>query len=186
MVSQPAATFSLTAGQTQQMGKTEVIHSSRLRFLGWFLPIFVLLALSLAFNWEEWTQLDAGTSWCLGLFAVIILSMFILLPTRNYIRLTPHGLVIQYVIGRRHYPWSDVRNFRSERYELPILPTGLGWLFIAHRVVFDLADNSPHKSRVTRLLYYDGTMAAWFELPADELAKKLNSWQHRYSGKQRM
>ena len=94
-------------------------------------------------NPESWRE-ATWTWWFFGGLALLVLCGCVLLPRRYFLRLTPEGLLIQYLTGQRHYSWDEVRHFRiSEGPTVNHMPTG-------RKVVFDLTDDSPRRTALVR------------------------------------
>ncbi|SRR5579871_6033123 len=142
-----------------------------------FVPIAVLVAISLAINFDAWRRAEAWVYWAFGGLIVGLVFACIVMPSTYFLRLTPEGLRINYVIWHRFYQWDEMRNFRV------ILQT-VNNVAGSNLVVFNLTEASPQRSMLTRMAgainQYDVSIMATFDHTADEIVDLLNSWQQRY------
>ena len=143
-----------------------------------FAPLAALVALSVVVNPESWRDAPLWVYGVFGGLALFLVFACLVMPRRHYLHLTSGGLAIQYLTSRRQYAWHEVRSFRvAQGPAVAYLPTG-------RRIVFDLADDSPHRTPLVRVAAhvngYDGSILDTFGIGAEELARVLNEWQQCY------
>ena len=144
-----------------------------------FAPLACLVVVSMLVDFEPWRH---GPLWVDLAFAGVVLFLVIaclVFPRRLFVHLTPEGLTVQYLANRRSFSWDEISNFRVvEGPKIYHMPTG-------RRVVFDLAEDSPHWSTALRLAAvinrYDFCIISCLDVSADELASMLNAWQQHYA-----
>lgn len=160
-----------------QPPEERVIRFNALKLLLLFVPLAVLVALSMWLDFDSWRNGDLWMFLVFGGVALILLVGIVVGPRRCYLRLTPESLTVSHLIGSRTYRWPEVRNFRLVHKTINATPAG-------NLVVFDLAEESPHltagKRLASKINGYHVSIMAMFHLDAEELANLLNEWQHRY------
>jgi hypothetical protein len=156
---------------------TLTIRFSPKKLLLIFAPLAVLVAISLLINPESWLRAEAWVYWVFGGLAAFLVFACIIMPSQYYLRLTPKGLTIHYVGWGRFYTWDEMRDFRVEVQDF----NGPAW---AGKIVFNLTEDSPHRSGLTRLtgaiLKYDVSMMATYNRSASEIVDLLRQWQEQY------
>ena len=160
-----------------------VIRFRGTRFLLCFLPLVLLIAASMLYDFETWRNMGTGTLLTFAGVGTFVVLSLLLMPRLYFLRLSPAGLHINYLLSKRFYPWSHVQNFRPHRMKVrgPAMDLPGGWL-----VVFDLTEDAPPRSAAKQLLRkingYDGSFQATLELDVETLADLLNEWRSRYGG----
>ena len=148
------------------------------RLLFWFVPLAIVGCLSLLLDPQSWRDAPPRAYGMFGGGVLIILFLLLVAPRRLYLHRTPEGLTIQYLTGRRHYSWGEVRNFR-----VADGPT-VDYLRAGRRIVFDLEERSPRRTApvrtVARLTGFDVSFPDVFEIGGEELISVLNAWQRIY------
>ncbi len=156
----------------------QFIRFSCAKLLLIFVPLAILVGISLLVNPQSWANAPAWVYWVFGGVVMFLCCACLILPRRYFLHLTAEGLTIQYPMNRRHYSWDEVRDFR-----IAVGPTVKGSP-TGRRVVFDLADDSPQRTTLLRTVAaingYDVSIMATFTMSADELVEVLNEWQQRY------
>jgi hypothetical protein len=154
----------------------QIVRFSRLRLLLVFVPLFVLLAISVAMNPDRWLDAEPWVYAIFGGIALLLVLGTLFLPFFYYLRLTPEGLTIHYIGSERFFTWSEVRGFRVQRR----VRRGA----LAQLVVFDLTEDSSHRTTLNRLTSavngYDISILATFTISASDLANLLEDWQRRF------
>ena len=120
-----------------------IYRFSPFRFLIMFSPVLVLFGLSLWVNWKQWTGPLNYTQIIMGVFFLGLILAMILMPSRYYISIEEEGFAIQFLGGKEFYRWQEVSNFR-------ILKTRIGFIPIGSRIIFNLSQDSPHKTEIIR------------------------------------
>jgi hypothetical protein len=158
----------------------QVLRCKSWKMLLLFVPVLLLTILSMSLDFDSWRKMgwsSLGTIMGVWLF---MLSLPLLMRWRYYLRLSPEGLEIHYLVGRRRfYTWHQVENFRVQEMKNPTdIPTP------ANLVVFDLTERAPRRSVLQKTLRffnrYDNSLFAAFELDAQEMADLLNDWQRNH------
>jgi Bacterial PH domain len=154
----------------------QIIRFSRLKLLLPFIPLAILLGISIALNLEGWRD----ASWWLyailgGVFAFFVTGN-LYLPRSYYLRLAADGLTVAKPIGTRHYRWSEVRGFR-------VSGMTVNGVSKVNQVAFDFSEDSPLRTvavKASRLVTgYDSSFAAMYAIDAEDVARLLNEWQQR-------
>jgi hypothetical protein len=156
----------------------QVIRFSSLKLLLLFVPLALLVALSVYINPESWETAPAWVYWVFGVLGLFLVFGCIVMPWRYYLRMAPDGLTIQYPMTQRHNSWDEVRNFRVGGG-----PSVRG-MSTGRRIVFDLAEDSPQRTALVKMAAvvngYDVSVLALFGIGAGDLAGLLNEWQQRH------
>lgn len=164
------------------MNESSELHERIIRFNPWkilllFVPLGVLVAISLYINFDSWRDADLWVYLVFGGIILFLLFSFVVMPFRHYLRLAPEGLTIQYLTHQKFYSWDEVSNFRVVARTVNATPAG-------NRVVWDLALDSPHRSGLVEMAAalnrYDASLMASYSMSAAEIAQLLNTWQLRY------
>jgi len=162
-----------------------IIRFNGLRFLRAFISFFILVAISLVVNFDQWLHAPTWTLWTMGIFFAFLLFGCLVMPNRYFLHLQLEGLTIQYLTAKRFYTWSEVWDFRVVKQSINHLPVG-------SVIGFNLTEDSPHRTRLTKLANasrrlqmlgergYDVSIFAVFDLSPEDLANLLNDWQQRY------
>jgi Bacterial PH domain len=165
-------------GSEMEPSEELVVRFSRLKLLLPFIPLVLLVGISVAWNPDAWRN---GPVWQYVVFGVVIVVLLvgcILLPRRYYLRLSPTGLTAGYLTGERSYRWDEIKNIRLTSRKVNDL-SGV------NLVVFDLAEDSPQRTGLvratSRVNRYDVSILAIFDLSGEELVEVLTEWQKKYS-----
>jgi hypothetical protein len=155
----------------------QIIRFNRLKLLLPFIPLALLVGISMALNFEGWMN----ASWWIyavfgGIIALLVAGWFSL-PRSYYLHLAADGLTVAKPIGTRHYRWSEVRGFRVSGMTV----NGVSKI---NQVAFDFSESSPRRTatvKASRLVTgYDSSFAAMYSVDAEDIAELLNEWQQRY------
>lgn len=142
-----------------------------------FLPIAVLVAISLAINFEAWQRAEAWVYWSFGGIVVGLVFACVVMPSTYFLCLTPEGLRINYVVWHRFYKWDEMRDFR-------VVTQTVNNVAGSNLVVFDLTEDSPHRSMLTRMAgainKYDVSIMATFDHTAGQIVDLLHAWKEQY------
>jgi len=106
-------------------------------------PILILLALSFAFNWNQWENSSLFVKLCMGFFFFSLVLASIILPKIYFLELDKNGFTVHYIGGKRMYHWYEVDNFKVQS-------SSINFMHIGERIVFDLRSDSPRKSELIR------------------------------------
>jgi hypothetical protein len=86
-----------------QTDPTVTIRFSSKKLLLIFIPLAVLVIISLSINPEPWLRAEAWVYWTFGGVAAFLVFACAIMPSQYYLRLTPEGLTIHYVGWGRFY-----------------------------------------------------------------------------------
>ena len=152
-------------------------------FNGWhllriFLPVAVLAGISFALDPQPWRDKPASEymAWCAGL-ALFIVGGSLFLRRRYFLRLSPDGLEMHYPNRTQRYAWDEVSEFRVLVRTVFLMPA-------AAQIIFDFVEDSPERTIGTRIagkvLGYETSILAMFNVSARQLSEILNAWRERY------
>jgi hypothetical protein len=156
----------------------EIFYFRRTKLLAFFAPVVALTGLSLMINPQSWRD---SPLWVYGVFGALVLFLIygcLVLPGSFYLQLTPAGFLIHNPLWPVHYPWKDIRNFRVvDGPALDFLGTGI-------RIVFDLADDSTHRTALSNaaasINHHDRSLLDMFTVSPEKLVATLNEWRELY------
>lgn len=156
----------------------QIIRFSRTKFLLLFSPLLVLMAISLAIDFEQWKHLSGLEEVIIGGSFLFFLAGILILPYRYFLQLSPQGLTVFHVAGKNSYSWDEIVEFR-------IMSRGFNHVPLGKLIVFDLREDSPHLTAIRRLASpvtkYDVSILATFDTSAEALLEILEEWRRRYS-----
>ena len=147
-----------------------------IRFSGWklflvYLPMIPLLVVSYWLHPQDW---QTASIWVyvviVGFFAMPFIGRLVL-PRHYYLRLTPAGLLVQYIGTSRFYAWNEIDRFDVD-YNF------FQFYFLGTRILVQL--KQPTLKRP--LVGYDEAIFCTFEVGALELSAILEAWRIDYAG----
>jgi hypothetical protein len=152
------------------------IRFSPVKLLLVFVPLALLVALSLLVNFESWQRAEPSTVATFVVIPALVLLACVVLPRRYYLRLSPEGLTVHYLGARRFYAWEEMYDIR--------VASQSGLRAATRFVVFDLARDSPRRTATHKLSKmvngYDVGLMAVYELRAEVIVALLTEWRRRY------
>jgi|GEM_PF-2845267 len=159
-----------------------IIRFSPFRFLKMLSPFFILLALSFWLNWNAWISLSQNERILWGLLIAFMVFIFVALYKGYFLILNKEGFTVNFLFGKRNYPWPEVSNFK-------VLETRIHFIPLAKRINFDLRVDSSQRtemiraSRTLRNLIpnrgqaFDSSFMSLFKPDAESLVEILNDFQ---------
>jgi hypothetical protein len=162
---------------TDDVGLT--IRFNRWRLLLVFLPLAVLIVISVVIGPEKWLTAELWVYCAFAALVVFLLVACVAMPYCYYLQLTPEGLTVQFIGSKRFYRWDEIHNFR-------VLSGGPS--MTTQQIIFDLTADSPKRSTLVKagalISGYDVSVLATYDLAAEDVVLLLTAWQARHTSAQ--